>query len=66
VVCTLINSAVFCFNCFLVMAKSDLALIYCYLHPSKVSLASYKAALASSTAFSLNSNSSLHSLVYLS
>jgi len=66
VVCTLINSAVFCFNYFLVIAKSSLALTYYYLHPDKVSLASSKAATASSTSPLLNSNSSLHSIVCLS
>ena len=60
------SSAVFCFNCFLVMAKSDLALCCCCLAPSKVSVASFKAETASSISPCLNSNSSLHSLVCLS
>jgi len=66
VVWTLINSAVFSFNCFLVILRSSLALTYCYLHPSSVSVPSLRAASASSTSPCLKENSSLHSLVCFS
>jgi len=63
---TLINSAVFSLIYFLVMVKSSLALTLYYSHPVKVSVASFKAALASSTSSYLKANSSTHSAVYLS
>jgi hypothetical protein len=66
VVWTLMSSAFFYFNCFLVTAKSSLALTYWVLHPSRVSCPSLRASVASWTSPVLNSNSSLHSAVYLS
>lgn len=56
------NNPLASYNYLVVNYKSDSALYFYYLHPSKVSVASLKAASAALTSYSLNSNSEAHSV----